>query len=62
MRIQKIRNGMDNYLRSPKSPRPGMMYAFSFKPWSIQPVICQAECAVSDMEEYKVVKPCTYHP
>ena len=29
------------HLRSPKSPRPGMMYAFSFRPWSIQPVICE---------------------
>jgi hypothetical protein len=24
---------------SPKSPSPGMMYAFSFNPLSIQPVI-----------------------
>ena len=28
------------HLLSPKSPRPGMIYAFSFSPWSIHPVIC----------------------
>ena len=28
-----------SYLRSPKSPKPGTMYDFSFKPWSIHPVI-----------------------
>lgn len=27
-------------LRSPKSPRPGMIYAFSLRPSSIHPVIC----------------------
>jgi hypothetical protein len=37
VKIKKIEKG--TYLRSPKSPSPGMMYAFSLRPWSIHPVI-----------------------
>lgn len=32
--------------RSPKSPSPGMIYAFSFSPSSIHPVICRAYSAL----------------
>ena len=34
---------IDTHLRSPKSPNPGIMYAFSLRPSSIQPVICAVE-------------------
>jgi hypothetical protein len=34
------REEIDTHLLSPKSPSPGIIYAFSFNPSSIQPVIC----------------------
>lgn len=35
------RRVQNTYRRSPKSPSPGIMYAFSFSPSSIHPVICR---------------------
>lgn len=35
----EMETGNESYLLSPKSPNPGMMYAFSLSPSSIHPVI-----------------------